>query len=172
MNKLSRNQWIAIVVAVVIVVWFFASSSLMVSLLGQNNDGVNTNNNFMMENQQVNNAADSSIPGLVIVDEVVGSGDQAEAGKMITANYTGMFENGTIFDTSIGRAPFTFPLGQGLVIQGWDKGIVGMKVGGKRRLTISPELGYGFADMKDRAGNIVIPASSTLIFEVELLEVK
>ena len=104
--------------------------------------------------------------GLIIADIVNGEGDEASAGKTVTVNYTGTLEDGTQFDTSIGRAPFSFPLGAGRVIKGWDEGVAGMKVGGKRKLTIPPELGYG-----SRGAGNVIPANATLIFEVELLKV-
>ena len=104
--------------------------------------------------------------GLIIADIIDGEGDEANEGKTVTVNYTGTLEDGTQFDTSIGRAPFSFPLGAGRVIKGWDEGVAGMKVGGKRKLTIPPELGYG-----SRGAGNVIPANATLIFEVELLKV-
>ena len=104
--------------------------------------------------------------GLIILDVLEGEGDEANAGQTVTVNYTGTLEDGTQFDTSIGRAPFSFPLGAGRVIKGWDEGVAGMKVGGKRKLTIPPELGYG-----SRGAGNVIPANATLLFEVELLKV-
>ena len=103
--------------------------------------------------------------GLIITDLVVGEGDKAEQGQTVTVNYTGTLENGEQFDTSIGRAPFSFPLGAGRVIKGWDEGVVGMQIGGKRKLTIPPELGYG-----SRGAGNVIPPNATLIFEIELLK--
>jgi len=105
---------------------------------------------------------------LIIEDSVVGTGTEAVSGKKITVNYTGTLTNGTKFDSSLnsGRTPFTFNLGAGEVIQGWDQGFSGMKVGGKRKLTIPPSLGYGSSDMG------AIPPNSTLIFEVELLGVE
>jgi len=105
--------------------------------------------------------------GLKIQDEIVGTGTEAKSGATVTVNYLGTLENGTKFDSSYDRnTPFTTQIGVGHVIQGWDEGIVGMKVGGKRKLTIPPELGYGAQDMGS------IPPNSTLIFEVELLDVK
>ena len=104
--------------------------------------------------------------GLIISDILIGEGEEAISGKTVTVEYTGRLENGEQFDSSIGRAPFSFPLGAGRVIKGWDEGVQGMKVGGKRELTIPPELGYG-----SRGAGNVIPANATLIFEIELLKV-
>ena len=104
---------------------------------------------------------------LVIEDLVVGTGREAVAGNTITVNYSGTLLNGTKFDNSYDRGvPFTFILGAGEVIAGWDQGFSGMKVGGKRKLTIPSHLGYG-----ERGAGSDIPPNSTLIFEVELLEV-
>jgi len=106
--------------------------------------------------------------GLKIKDEVVGSGAEAKSGDTVTVNYLGTLENGTKFDSSYDRnQPFTTQIGVGQVIKGWDEGIVGMKVGGKRKLIIPASLGYG----EQGAGNS-IPPNSTLVFEVELLGVK
>ncbi|AKM82885.1 MAG: peptidyl-prolyl isomerase, FKBP-type peptidyl-prolyl cis-trans isomerase FkpA [Candidatus Woesebacteria bacterium GW2011_GWF1_31_35] len=105
---------------------------------------------------------------LKIEDLVVGTGVEAVSGKSVTVHYTGTLTDGTKFDSSKDRGePFTFNLGAGEVIKGWDQGVVGMKVGGKRKLTIPSELGYG----TQGAGG-VIPPNATLIFEVELLGVK
>ncbi len=105
--------------------------------------------------------------GLRITEIVIGEGDEALEGKNVSVNYRGTLENGKEFDSSYGRAPFQFPLGAGRVIKGWDEGVAGMKVGGKRELTIPPSLGYG-----ERGAGGVIPPNATLIFQVELLEVK
>ena len=104
--------------------------------------------------------------GLSITDLIVGGGAEANAGQKVSVNYRGTLESGKEFDSSYGRGPFNFPLGAGQVIKGWDEGVEGMKVGGKRRLVIPPELGYG-----TRGAGGVIPPNATLIFEVELLEV-
>lgn len=110
---------------------------------------------------------------LAIYDETIGTGIEAVSGKMATVQYTGTLANGTKFDSSYDHgAPFTFLLGAGQVIPGWDKGVQGMKVGGKRRLVIPPELAYGPNGIKDAKGNAVIPPNATLTFEVELLGVK
>jgi len=109
--------------------------------------------------------------GLKIEDLVVGTGATAEAGKTVSVNYTGWLiekSKADHFDSSLDRGqPFDFPLGQGRVIKGWDEGVAGMKVGGKRMLTIPPSLGYG----SQGAGG-VIPPNATLVFEVDLLDVR
>jgi peptidylprolyl isomerase len=104
--------------------------------------------------------------GLRITDLVVGDGAEAVSGQTVVVNYRGTLANGTEFDSSYGRGPFSFPLGGGRVIQGWDEGVAGMKVGGKRKLVIPPDLAYG-----ERGAGGVIPANATLTFEVELLRI-
>ncbi len=104
--------------------------------------------------------------GLKVEDLVEGEGNEAKAGQQVRVHYTGWLLDGTKFDSSLDRGdPFSFPLGGGRVIRGWDEGVQGMKVGGRRKLTIPPQLGYGAAG----AGG-VIPPNATLVFEVELLE--
>ena len=105
--------------------------------------------------------------GLQYIDLIVGTGAPAQAGQTVTVHYTGWLENGKKFDSSVDRGqPFSFPLGAGRVIKGWDEGVQGMKVGGKRKLTIPSNLGYGA-----RGAGGVIPPNATLIFEVQLLGV-
>jgi FKBP-type peptidyl-prolyl cis-trans isomerase FkpA len=106
-------------------------------------------------------------------DLKVGTGTEATAGKRLTVNYTGWLysstatgNKGSQFDTSVGKTPFTFTLGAGQVIKGWDQGLAGMRVGGQRRLVIPPDLAYG----SQAVGSI--PANATLVFEVELLGVQ
>jgi peptidylprolyl isomerase/FKBP-type peptidyl-prolyl cis-trans isomerase FkpA len=104
---------------------------------------------------------------LIIEDITVGEGAEAVSGQRVSVHYTGWLTDGTKFDSSKDRnEPFDFPLGRGHVIQGWDQGVVGMKVGGSRKLTIPPEMGYGA-----RGAGGVIPPNATLVFDVELLAV-
>ena len=106
--------------------------------------------------------------GLQIKDLVVGTGEQAREGAIVSVHYTGWLVDGTKFDSSVDRGtPFEFKLGQGDVIKGWDEGVATMRIGGKRELTIPPELAYG-----DRSAGAIIKPGSTLVFEIELLEVK
>jgi FKBP-type peptidyl-prolyl cis-trans isomerase len=108
-----------------------------------------------------------TIGGVSIEEVKVGSGATATAGKTVSAHYTGKFPDGTKFDSSYDAgAPIEFPLGAGKVINGWDVGVEGMKVGGKRKLTIPPELAYG------ARGNGPVPPNATLVFDVELMAVK
>jgi FKBP-type peptidyl-prolyl cis-trans isomerase len=106
--------------------------------------------------------------GLKYTDIELGEGPAAVSGKTVTVHYTGTLVNGKKFDSSLDRnEPFSFHLGVGMVIKGWDEGVAGMRIGGKRKLVIPPELGYG----KRGAGD-VIPPNSVLHFEVELLGVE
>lgn len=107
--------------------------------------------------------------GLKIKDLIVGTGLEAKAGDTISVNYVGALENGTVFDASAKHGgPATFQIGVGQLIKGWDIGIPGMKIGGKRKLIVPPSLGYG----SQNVGNGAIPPNSTLVFEVELLEIQ
>jgi len=106
---------------------------------------------------------------LQIENIVFGSGASPTRGQTVVVHYTGWLTNGKKFDSSVDRGePFEFKIGVGQVIQGWDQGVMTMKIGGKRKLTIPPELAYGSEDI----GDGLIPPNSTLIFEVELLDLK
>lgn len=149
MKKLSKNEWVAVSVSVFVVGFFFIFGQPLMSALSGSSSSRN--------NSQYNMSQDL----------VVGTGEEAKTGDRVVVHYTGRFVDGTIFDSSLTRnEPFQFVLGAGQVIQGWDVGLVGMKVGGKRVLSIPPELGYGANDYGP------IPGGSTLIFEVELLKVE
>ncbi len=148
--QMNKKKAIAVAVAVAFIGYIFFSDSILNIF------------NFNMDNQE----STQSVSGFKAQDTVVGSGTSAEAGDSITAHYTGRLANGTVFDSSVAHGgPITFVLGVGQVIRGWDEGIIGMKEGGKRILTISSEYAYG----PRQVGSI--PPNSTLIFEVELLKV-
>jgi FKBP-type peptidyl-prolyl cis-trans isomerase len=105
--------------------------------------------------------------GLEYIEVEAGMGAQAEAGKTVSVHYTGKFQDGKVFDSSVSRGePITFQLGRGNVIKGWDEGIALMKVGGKAQLIIPPALAYG-----ERGAGGVIPPNATLVFDVELVSV-
>jgi FKBP-type peptidyl-prolyl cis-trans isomerase len=164
---MSKNEKIAVFVAVTLALIFFiffgfgigspSPLDLNIGIDGESNiagSGIDPNNYELPD-------------GLIVEDLVNGGGEVAEVGSTVTVHYVGTLNDGTQFDSSLDRGqPFTFVLGQGLVIQGWDEGLVGMKVGGIRVLTIPPEYGYGNL----QAGPI--PPNSILIFEVELLDVQ
>lgn len=111
---------------------------------------------------------ESTVTELIIEDTLVGTGAESKNGDTLVVHYTGTLEDGTKFDSSVDRGqPFEFMIGQGYVIEGWEKGMLGMKVGGKRKLTIPSDMAYGDSGVPG-----AIPGGATLIFEVELLEVK
>lgn len=152
MKKLSKNEWIGVAVALFVVGFFFIFGQGLISLFNSKSG----NNNSTALNSQ-----------LMGQDIVEGTGDEAIIGSRVVVHYTGKFVDGTVFDSSLARnEPFQFVLGGGQVIKGWDEGLVGMRVGGKRILSVPPEMGYGFNDYGP------IPGGSTLIFEIELLKVE
>lgn len=125
--------------------------------------------NFPRQEKPLVNSSDdnsASPSGKVQIEELQpGTGDAVKNGDSVTVHYTGTLTDGTQFDSSYDREPFTFTVGSGSVIQGWDEGIIGMKVGEKRKLTIPPDLGYGSVQQGS------IPANSTLLFEIELISI-
>ena len=160
MNKnINKKTTVAVFISVALVIFIAASNGLVSSLFS----GSSANQNIDMQQNQTQTSGQ-----LQIQDVKIGTGDVATAGKEVTVNYTGVFSDGKKFDSSRdpGRTPFTFTLGAGQVIKGWDTGVEGMRVGGTRILVVPPQLGYGSQDYGP------IPANSTLIFEVELLGVK
>ena len=151
MKTLDTKEWIAVIVSVFVVGFFFVFGNTLVS--------------FFTENAGQNSM--SAVPEVLIQEVLIGQGEEAMSGDRVTVHYIGHFIDGEIFDSSVERnEPFQFVLGVGSVIQGWDEGIAGMKVGGKRIISIPPELGYGTNDYGP------IPGGSTLIFEIELLKVE
>jgi FKBP-type peptidyl-prolyl cis-trans isomerase len=152
MNKMDKKTIIAIVIAVVLV-GALVGGGLLTGIFNKTDNSKET--------------MTQSGAQLQSKDLVTGTGDVAVAGKQVTVNYTGVFTDGKKFDSSLDRGvPFTFTLGAGQVIKGWDLGVEGMKVGGKRILVVPPELGYGANTYGP------IPGNSTLIFQIELLGVK
>ena len=149
MNKIIIILIIILIVVVALVIW-----------------AVNQSRGPILDQGWTANDLNYNIQGMKVEILKEGSGVEAKTGNTVTVNYTGTLVDGTKFDSSLnpGRTPFEFTLGQNRVIQGWELGVLGMKVGEKRKLTIPPELGYG-----SQAVGGVIPANATLIFEIDLL---
>lgn len=142
-------------------------SVAIASYLILNNTKPTMNNNQNNSQSQTSPTASPSV-GLKIEDIQIGTGAEVKKGDIISIHYKGTLLDGREFDSSYKRGqPFETQIGVGQVIKGWDEGVVGMKVGGKRKLTIPPELGYG-----ERGAGAVIPPNATLIFEVELVGIK
>ncbi len=155
---------ILVLLGVIGIFWLFGSKYPITPFI-QRDIKVEDNKNNMNEIKTVD--------GLKIVVLKEGNGEEALSGKMVSVHYTGKFEDGKVFDSSVSRGePFEFALGAGQVIRGWDLGVAGMKIGEKRELTISSDLAYGDRGIVAPNGVVVIPEKATLIFEVELLGVK
>lgn len=151
MKNLNKNQWIAVSASLVFLTYLLFTGPIM--------------NFFNLSVKDLDTQSPET--GLVVEEITVGDGPLSEAGDILTVHYIGTLTDGQVFDSSLDRnTPFTFTLGVGQVIRGWDEGLAGMRVGGKRVLTVSPEYGYG------QFGVGAIPPDSTLIFEVELLDAK
>ncbi len=164
MKKLSINEWVGVVVTLAVAgtMSYFAFFTAEKSV-----EQTAVQPEAQQQNMQLQNI--STTAGLEIYDVKVGDGAEAVPGKAVSVHYTGLLTNGKKFDSSVDRGqPFEFLLGAGQVIRGWDVGVAGMKVGGIRKLIISPELAYGANDV----GGGLIPANSTLLFEVQLLGVQ
>lgn len=152
---MSKAVLIIIIVIVVLIAVIWGIYYLVASPGGSIIPGQNNNQN-----------SNTNIQGMKVETLKEGSGAEAKNGDNVTVHYTGTLADGKKFDSSVDRnAPFTFQLGQGRVIKGWDLGVAGMKVGEKRKLTIPAELAYG------STGFLMIPANATLTFEVELLKI-
>ncbi len=151
MKTLDTKEWVAVIVSVFVIGFFFVFGQTLVSFFTGNSQQAN-----MVQQTQVTTE-----------DSLIGGGEAAQTGDRVTVHYTGKFLDGKVFDSSLTRGePYQFVLGAGQVISGWDIGIVGMRVGGKRILIIPPSFGYGMNDYGP------IPGNSTLVFEVELLKVE
>ncbi len=152
---MDKKTWIAVVVSIAVIIFIAGGGGLISGMFS----GLNVSQGINTQQMQAQ---------IQTKDIKLGEGDIATVGKKVTVNYTGVFSDGKKFDSSRdpGRTPFTFTLGAGQVIKGWDIGVEGMKVGGQRVLVIPPEFGYGSQAYGP------IPASSTLIFEIELLKVE
>ena len=149
---------ILILITIIWVLYYFAKN---------NSKNITSPTNQNYTTNQVNNLTNFEIQGMKVEILKQGSGPEAKAGDSVTVDYVGTLEDGKKFDSSIdSNAPFTFPLGAGRVIKGWDLGVVGMKVGEKRKLTIPPELAYSQTGYPP-----IIPPNATLTFEVELLKI-
>ena len=160
---------IAVALALAVVIFFFIFNGM--SLFSRPTPSQKTSTEATTTETQTATTTTSAenVTQLQVIDEVIGTGATAATGDSVTVQYVGSLMNGTIFDASAkhGTSGFTFTLGAGQVIKGWDEGLVGMKEGGKRKLIIPASLAYG----SQAVGN-VIPANSTLIFEVELVKVQ
>lgn len=169
MKKLGKNEKTAVFVSLAVILFFFAAASVVGFVSkGKITDNKSGNSaslgELIMEEEEAPKTI--NINGMTITDIVVGTGEEAVAGNVITVHYTGTLTDGTKFDSSVDRGqPFRFVLGAGQVIQGWEQGFAGMKVGGKRKLVIPSDMAYG-----DR-GQGPIPPNSTLLFDVELIAV-
>jgi FKBP-type peptidyl-prolyl cis-trans isomerase len=161
MKRLSKKEWIGVGLAVVVVVIFF-NKSFFSFLNPQPAPSTGTVNN------QVQNMPENQSGDLVVKDLVVGNGKEVKKGSQATVHYTGTFANGVKFDSSYDSGnPLQFNVGARQLIPGFDDGVIGMKVGGKRQLTIPPALAYG-----PEGRPPVIPPNSTLIFTIEVVDVK
>ncbi len=193
MNTTDKNKWLAVITALVVVscsiggYFIYQKSSQNGGTVDALSNASSTSNSATVH--LLNSSSTQSIKhmdtpitpttpaaaapvtladGLIIQDLAVGTGDEAKSGQTIAVHYAGTLENGTKFDSSYDRGqPFSFILGVGQVIRGWDEGVVGMKVGGKRKLIIPSTLGYGSSGAGDK-----IPPNATLVFTVELLAIK
>jgi len=144
---------------------------------GEKNNSQNEDTGNKIEeleiNQENNMTQQENSNELVIENISAGEGPEAKSGDLVAVHYTGKLQDGTVFDSSISRGePIEFVLDTGRVIKGWDEGVKGMKVGEKRILTIPPQLAYGERGITAPDGTVVIPGSATLIFDVELVEIK
>lgn len=158
----KRNMYIAVAVGLVVVA-LFVYLGFFSGVTGTQQDAGTAPTSAQALLDQI--AAEGKVTSLQVIDTNPGTGESTKPGDTIVVNYIGVLPNGTVFDSSQGRGPFTFTLGGGQVIKGWDTGLIGMKVGGTRLIAIPPELAYGERSIGQ------IPANSSLIFQVELVSI-
>lgn len=165
MRKLTYNESVGVAVAIA-VVGFLIFGGQFLSLFRTNPTGVAAPAPAFSTTTTTTTNMDIPTTGVKSEDIVIGTGPVADTGSTVTVNYVGMLVDGKIFDSSYDRGePFQLRLGEGRVIRGWEEGLLGMRVGGKRRLIIAPDYGYGSQPVGP------IPPNSVLVFEVELLNV-
>ncbi len=151
----KSNKRNLIIICVIVAAFVIGAAALLFSGKGSKNAGI--------IGDEVTTAS-----GLKYIDETIGTGPSPLRGRTVTVHYTGMLEDGTKFESSVDRGqPYDFRIGVGSVIKGWDEGVMTMRIGGRRRLIVPPDLGYGAQGRPPR-----IPPNSTLIFDIELLNVK
>jgi FKBP-type peptidyl-prolyl cis-trans isomerase len=164
---MEKNTKITIIISIVVIL---AIAALLYFAFREKTEAPTENNKADTSQASVLNTINKNNESKMKIEILKeGTGEESKAGDKLAVNYTGTLENGVKFDSSLnpGRTPFVFTVGAGDVIQGWDQGMIGMKVGEQRKLTIPPELGYGAYG----AGNGLIPPNSTLIFVVDLLKI-
>ena len=167
MRKISRNEYIGIVVVIAVAITFFVGINFWSVIFGGGSSNNNQSDTTSQNNQQ---SMDNNITKNILVE---GAGDVSVAGDTITVNYVGMLQDGTKFDSSYDRGtPFSFTLGAGNVIKGWDDGLIGSKAGEKLSLTIPSVFAYGPNGIPDGKGGYVIPKNATLVFNIEVLGIK
>jgi peptidylprolyl isomerase len=176
MKKLSINEWVGVGAALTLAAFFFMLGNPLhliragertqagVESVQMGSYATDDDNALSLFEESKEEGAPEG--GLIIQDKKIGKGEEARPGQIVTVYYVGMLKEGGVFDSTADHEPFQFVLGAGQVIEGWDRGLRGMKVGGIRVLTIPPELGYGDQPVGS------IPAHSTLVFEIELLGVQ
>ncbi|MEI8337543.1 MAG: FKBP-type peptidyl-prolyl cis-trans isomerase [bacterium] len=169
MSKISRNEYIGIVVVIAVAIVFFVGINFWSAIFGGNTATNNTNTNNQINQLQPQTQMDTVTKNVI----TEGTGAGAVAGNTITVNYVGMLQDGTKFDSSYDRGtPFSFKLGAGNVIKGWDDALIGAKAGEKLSIVIPSALAYGPNGIPDGKGGYVIPQNATLVFNIEVVGIK
>jgi peptidylprolyl isomerase len=164
MKKLSKREYIGVGVALIVTFGFLFFGSYIFSFLSNPASSAKSIQGASVA--EANNVSTPELGGIVVRDLLSGAGDAVKTGDRISVNYIGMLPDGSKFDSSYDRRePIEFTVGSGQLIKGFDEGVLGMQVGGKRKITIPPELGYGSQQVGP------IPANSTIVFDVELMKI-